>query len=325
MAEDVQLQENHPDRYTVVKGDTLWGISGKFLKDPWQWPKVWKMNRAEIKNPHLIYPGDTIVLDMTGGSPQLRLLRETVILEPGVREEALEKAAIPTISLYNIAAFLSQPLVIENHALNDAPVIVGHQESRIVLSPGTKIYVDRIDDPDRNKYDTFWQVYRNGKVLTDAVTNEPLGTEAFYLGDAQVTQFGEPASAEILRATEEIFDGDRLVAYPEESTNSFVPRAPEDQIFGSIISIYGGVRDAGPYSIVTIDRGSNDGLEDGHVLAIYQGGKTVPDPVVPKSFIKLPDERIGLVMIFRTFERVSYGLIMQASGPVEVLNLVKTP
>ena len=133
-AEDVQLQENHPDRYTVVKGDTLWGIAAKFLKDPWQWPKVWKMNRDEIKNPHRIYPGDTIVLDTSGGSPELHLVHGTVTLEPGIRVEELQKAAVPTISLYVISPFLSQPLVIENNQLDNTPVIIGGPENRVVLS-----------------------------------------------------------------------------------------------------------------------------------------------------------------------------------------------
>jgi len=360
-AEDVQLQENHPDRYVVVKGDTLWGISGKFLKDPWQWPKVWKMNRTEIKNPHRIYPGDTIVLDMSSGSPQLRLLRETVTLEPGIRVEALEKAAVPTISPYIIAPFLSQPLVIENDALNDAPSIIGGQENRVVLSPGVKIYVNKINE-DKG---VFWQVYRNGKVLTDAITKEVLGTEAFYLGDAKVTNYGEPASAEIVRAKEEIFKGDKLVAAPEESTASFIPRAPDDPIVGSIISIYGGVSETATNSIVTVDRGSSDGLEVGHVLAIYREGKIIRNTNTAKSgqphywektknpphrwgepsknlsasdkkseetvaeldptLIKLPNERVGLLMIFRTFDRVSYGLVMQASESINVLDLVQTP
>src|SRR5664279_4167191 len=210
------------------------------------------MNRTEIKNPHRIYPGDIIVLDMSSGSPQLRLLHETVVLEPGIREEALEKAAVPTISPYIIGPFLSQPLVIENDELNDAPVIIDGQENRLVLSPGVKVYVDRIDD-DKGP---FWQVYRNGKVLVDAITKEVLGTEAFYLGDAKVTNYGEPASAEIVRAKEEIFKGDKLVPAPEESTISFIPRAPDDQITGSIISIYSGVGETATNSIVTIDRGS---------------------------------------------------------------------
>jgi hypothetical protein len=361
-ADDVQLQENHPDRHVVVKGDTLWGISGKFLKDPWQWPKVWKMNRDQIKNPHLIYPGDVIALDMSSGSPQLRLLRETVTLEPGIREEALEKAAVPTISPYIIAPFLSQPLVIENGVLNDAPIIIGGQENRVVLSPGVKIYVDKIDE-DKG---TFWQVYRSGKELVDPITKEVLGTEAIYLGDAKVTNYGEPASAEIVRAKEEIFKGDKLVAATEESTASFIPRAPEEQIAGQILSIYSGVAEAGANAIVTLNRGSSDGLEEGHVLAIYREGKIIRNSIPTKgeqpyhwektknppyrwgkpsnnnssasdkkpegpvveldpTLIKLPSERVGLLMIFRIFDRVSYGLIMQASEPVNVLDLVQTP
>ena len=362
-AEDVQLQENHPDRYVVVKGDTLWGISGKFLKDPWQWPKVWKMNRDQIKNPHLIYPGDVIALDMSSGSPELRLLRETVTLEPNVREEALEKAAVPTISPYIIAPFLSQPLVIENGVLNgDAPSIIGGQENRVVLSPGVKIYVDKVDE----EKGAFWQVYRNGKELVDPITKEVLGTEAIYLGDANVTKYGEPASAEIVRAKEEIFKGDKLVAAPEESTASFIPRAPEEQIAGQILSIYSGVAEAGANAIVTLNRGSSGGLEVGHVLAIYREGKIIRNPNTAKdkqphrwekiknpphrwgepsnnnssapdkkpeetvaeldpALMKLPNERVGLLMIFRTFDRVSYGLVMQASEPINVSDLVQTP
>lgn len=361
VAEDVQLQENHPDRYTVIKGDTLWGISGKFLKDPWLWPKVWKMNRAEIKNPHRIYPGDVIVLDVSSGSPELRVLHETVTLEPGIRVEELEKAAIPTISLYVISPFLSQPLVIENDELNEAPIIIGGPENRLVLSPGVKVYANKIEE-DKG---AFWQIYRNGKVLTDAVTKEVLGTEAFYLGDARVLNYGEPASVEVVRAKEEIFKGDKLIPAPEESTASFVPRAPDDEISGSIISIYAGVGESGTNSIVTIDRGSNDGLEAGHVLAIYRKGKFVRNQISVKgkqlphrwekdkslpynweeseknqsapekksegpevtdpAITKLPNERVGLVMIFRTFDRVSYGLVMQASEPINVLDLVQTP
>ncbi len=357
LADDVELRQNHPDRHVVVKGDTLWGISGKFLKDPWQWPKVWKLNRAEIKNPHRIYPGDVIALDMSSGSPQLRLIRETVMLEPTVREEALAKTAVPTISLAVISPFLSQPLVIENNALDDAATIIGGQENRVVLSPGVKIYVDKIEEGTS----TAWQVYRNGKVLVDPATKEVLGTEAIYLGDADITNYGEPATAEIIRAKEEIFKGDKLVAAPEETTASFIPHAPDDQITGNIISIYAhvGIGESSTNSIVTIDRGSDDGLEDGHVLAIYQKGGVVRDPKAasnhnklkelnvktkrredgqweinfpkedpskaPPGFIKLPNERVGLLMIFRTFARVSYGLIMQATEPVSVLDSVQTP
>lgn len=374
MADVVQLQDNHPDRYVVVKGDTLWGISGKFLKDPWKWPQVWKMNRAEIKNPHRIYPGDVVVLDTSSGQPKLSLLHENVVLQPGIREEALEKEAVPTIAPNVIAPFLSQPLVIENGELDDSPIIVAGQEDRVALSPGTRIYINRIDEGEG----LLWHVYRPGNALIDPETSESLGVEAVYLGDAKVTRYGVPASGEVVRAKEEIFTRDKLVAAPDVIQNSFVPRAPDEQINGLIMSIYSGVNQAGPNSIVTINRGSKDGLEEGHVLSINRAGafisknprnkksaekfplkefrfkdtqpkdepsadekaKSVEAKPVEKAkpavdpkndlandatLIKLPDERIGLLMVFRTFERVSYALVMQASEPVNVLDLVKTP
>jgi len=327
-ADDLQLQENHPDRYVVVKGDTLWGISGKFLKDPWKWPKIWKMNRQQIKNPHWIYPGDVIVLDTSSGHPELRLLRETVTLQPGIREEPLEKQPIPTIAPNVISPFLSQPLVIENDALDGAPTIIAGQENRVVLSPGVKVYVSKINEGDG----LLWHVYRNGKTLTDPTTGEVLGVEAFYLGDAKVSKYGEPATAEIVTAKEEIFKDDKLVAATETPFTSFVPRAPDGQVEGSIIANYSGVNEAGPNSVVTINRGKNDGLEEGHVLAIYRNGQLIKNPQEKKSGddnipaeIKLPNERIGLLMVFRTFERVSYALIMQASEPVNILDIVQTP
>lgn len=358
VADDVQLQADHPDRYVVVKGDTLWGIAGKFLKDPWLWPKVWQMNREEIKNPHWIYPGDVIVLDTSNGETRLRLLRETVTLQPGVREEPLAKEPIPTIAPNIIAPFLSQPLVIEEGQLADAPTIIAAQENRVALSPGVRIYVSKIDEGEG----ALWNIYRPGKTLVDPDTRETLGIEAIYLGDARVTKYGEPASADIVRAKEEIFTKDKLVPAPEMLQASFVPRAPEGDIKGRIISVYGGVAEAGRGAIVTLNRGAVDGLEEGHVLAIYREGRIIPRPgseaakkadhfkdynyvtrptvkapelageaqpptpaELDPSLIKLPDERIGLLMVFRTFDQVAYALIMQAAEPVNVLDLIQTP
>lgn len=331
-AQDVQLQSDHPDRHVVVKGDTLWDISAKFLKDPWLWPKVWKMNREQIKNPHLIYPGDVVVLDLSGGDPQLRLLRETVTLEPGIRIEELEKEAVATIAPNIIEPFLSQPLIIENDELDNAPGIVGAQENRVVLSQGVRIYIDDIQE----QQGRFWNVYRTGKVFTDPVTKEVLGTEAIHLGTANITRFGAPATAEIAKANQEIFKGDKLVVAPEELSKSFVPRAPDSEIQGQILSIYGSVNEAGRNSIVSINRGSIDGMEPGHVLAVYREGNLAKNPAYAKAKdkdddttvvekIKLPNERVGLVMVFRTFDRISYGLIMQASEPVNALDIVQTP
>jgi LysM repeat protein len=365
-AEDIQLQKNHPDRYTVVKGDTLWGISGKFLKDPWKWPKVWKMNRAEIKNPHLIYPGDVVALDTSGGSPQLRLLRETVTLEPGIREEPLAKEAIQTISPSVITPFLSQPLLIENGKLDNAPRIIAGPDNRLALSPGNRVYVNGIKEGEGAN----WSIYRAGEQLTDPDTKEVLGTEAIYLGDANITRYGTPATGEIVRAKEEIFTKDRLVVSPDTFQSSFVPHAPEKQINGRIIRIYGGVAEGGPNTVVSINRGKKDGLEEGHVLAINRYGNVIKDPeyqapksnqVVPEEKklkelnfdvytdgngkkivnfekepvqtqvklepgqVKLPDERVGLLMIFRTFDKVSYGLIMNSTDAVYTLDSVQTP
>lgn len=366
IADEVQLQKNHPDRHIVVKGDTLWGISGKFLKDPWQWPKVWRMNRDQIKNPHLIYPGDVVMLDTSSGSPQLKLLRETVTLEPGVRIEELEKEAIFTIAPNIITPFLSQPLLIENGKLDSAPRIIAAQDDRVILSPGTRIYINDIKENEG----IHWNIYRPGEKLIDPDTNEVLGTEAIYLGDADIARFGEPATGDIVRAKEEIFAKDRLVASPDEFKGSFVPRAPETEINGRIMRIYGGVAEAGPNNVVSINRGKEDGLEEGHVLAINRFGRVIQDPeykksdadkVVPEEKklkelnfdvetdadgkkivnfakeprqtqvalapgqVKLPDERVGMLMVFRTFDRVSYGLIMNASNPIYTLDAVQTP
>ena len=362
-AQEVSLKENHPDRHVVVKGDTLWGISAKFLKDPWQWPNVWKLNRAQIKNPHLIYPGDVVFLDLSSGKPQLKLLRETVTLEPGVVIEPLEKSAISTIPLNVIAPFLSQPLIIEKDQLLTSPRIIAGQDDRVVLSPGTRVYINKIEEGDGIN----WFVYRPAGNLLDPDTNEVLGVEATYLGDAKITKYGAPASADITKAKEEIFTKDRLVPSNDDVITNFVPHAPETVISGRIINIYGGVADAGPESIVSISRGSADGIEVGHVLAINRYGRIIKDPEAPKEndakpklnelnfdiqrdadgkaivnfkkepakatteltlepgMVKLPDERIGLLMVFRVFERVSYALVMQATQPINTLDSVNTP
>jgi hypothetical protein len=341
MADDIQLQENHPDRHVVVKGDTLWGISAKFLKNPWLWPKVWQMNRTEIKNPHLIYPGDVVVLDYSNGQPQLRLLKQTVTLSPGIREEALNKEAVPTISPNVIEPFLSKPLIVENDDLKRAVSIVAGEENRLVLSEGIKVYADKIDE----NAGLFWQVYREGKPLVDPIAKKTLGIEAIYLGDAKVTRYGEPATLEIQRAKQEILAGDKLLVTPETSSTNFVPRAPENEVEGRILSIYGGIAEAGNNAIVTLNLGKSDGMEPGHVLAIYRNGKLIKksadkikelkqsdsykdlskDARRALESIKLPNERVGLLMIFRTFDKVSYALVLQADQPVNVLDLVQKP
>ena len=354
-ADDLQLQDNHPDRYTVVKGDTLWAISGKFLKDPWRWPEIWKMNRDQIKNPHWIYPGDVVVLDTSGTQPELRLLRETVTLEPKTVIEPLEKAPIPTISPAVIGPFLSQPLLVEVNQFAEAPTIVGEPEGRLILGSEYQAYVSAIDESDRLN----WQIFRPGNTLIDPETKQVMGHEAVYLGDAKVLRFGEPATIYITRSKMEINIGDKVIPTNDTLSNNFIPHAPDQLVMGSIMSAYGDGKEISRNSIVTLNRGSAEGLESGNVLAVYSIGTLVPNPkyhydpkdhipelnvdvskdaegkpVVnlrnepeqePRKFIQLPDERVGLVMVFRTFEHVSYALVMESLRPIHLNDLVRTP
>lgn len=362
-ADVIQLRNNHPDRYVVKKGDTLWDISARFLKDPWLWPQVWKMNREQIHNPHRIYPGDMVALDLSGATPQLRLIRGTVKLQPGTRVEDLKKEAIKTISPSVIAPFLSQPLVIDKDALEDAPKIIAAEDGRLLMAPNMHVYVNKIEEADGLN----WQVFRPGKELVDPDTKEILGLETVYLGEARARNYGEPATILITHVKADITAGDRLIKPDETSLSAFVPHAPENDIQGRIISTYMGPNDVGRHSIVAINRGSSDGLEQGHVLAIYTEGKKLhPEARKPGARegyvnlesnddgtlkrdeegrvqtrlgtrrvdgkfepepkeIKLPDERNGLMMIFRTFDHVSYGLIMQSERSISVSDIVVTP
>ncbi|MDP2152757.1 MAG: LysM peptidoglycan-binding domain-containing protein [Methylotenera sp.] len=370
-AQVIALKEGHPDRHVVVKGDTLWWISARFLKDPWLWPKVWQLNRSQIKTPHLIYPGDVIVLDLSSGQPQLKLLRQTITLEPGVVVEPLDQAAISTIPLNVITPFLSQPLIIEKDQLADSPRIIAGPDNRVVLSTGTRVYINNIEEAS----DLNWFIYRPGDALIDPDSKEVLGVEATYLGDLSVKKFGNPATAQIVKAKEEIFVKDRLVPSGDEVITNFTPRAPETPIKGRLLRIYGGLAEAGPESIVSINRGSQDGVEVGHVLAISRYGRIIKDPEPTKTdkekvakaeadakpklkelnfdvssgedgkpivnfekkknesttlalepgYVKLPDERVGLMMVFRVFDRISYGLVMQANEPINTLDSIHNP
>jgi len=325
-ATEISLQDRHPDRHIVVKGDTLWGIAGKFLKEPWRWPEIWKMNRQQIKNPHRIYPGDMIVLDMSSGSPELRLVKgsETVKLSPRVRVETAESNAIPSIPLAAIGPFLSKPLVIAEGALEKAPYIISTEENRVILGAGNSAYVQSVMEGGALN----WQIYRPGKALVDPDSNEILGYEASYLGDARISRFGAPATIVITKSIQEINNGDRLVEMKDEPTISYVPHSPGKTFSGRVISAYSGVAEVGKGSIVTINKGDLDGLEIGHVLALYRHGRSIArgthDDTSPE-IVRLPDERYGLVFVFRVFNKLSYALVMQSGRPVQMLDDVRTP
>ncbi|MDB5807116.1 MAG: peptidoglycan-binding lysin protein [Betaproteobacteria bacterium] len=321
-----QLATTAPDRYTVVKGDTLWGIASRFLKDPYRWPDVWEPNKDRVKNPHWIFPGDVLVLDRSGKSPRIRLA--TVKVEPRIRTDELG-LAIASIPSGVIEPFLSRPLVVEAGGLANAPKIVAAQEGHVYMARGDLAYVTGDVDPQIPN----WSIYRPGQALIDPDTKENLGYEAVFLGSAKVERRTTPITMRISDSKLEIGTGDRIVPTTRAELVDYVPRAPAKDIAGKVISIYNGnsVSEAGSMQIVTVSRGARDGLERGHVLALWSYGPTVADRSnifdrsAAKNTVKLPDERNGLVFIFRVFDKVSYGLVMTATIPVRIGDVAQKP
>jgi hypothetical protein len=332
-ADELALAENAPDRYVVVKGDTLWDISARFLRDPWRWPDIWGLNKDQIKNPHWIYPGDVILLDFTGMSPRLRLQgvdgatdwRLMVTrLSPSIRMQDLASSAIPSIPVEAIAPFLSKPLVIGERELDASPILVAGQENRVVLSAGDTAYVKGVVYEDG----TEWNIYRPGRNLVDPDTRELLGREAMYLGELKVGQFGDVSRVAITKSVLEIAPGDRLVKIVPTPMLPFIPRAPSKSIKGKVIAApNSSVTEIGPQMVVVLNRGARDGLETGNVLVLYRNLPMVrpAGATDPKERIKLPAERYGVVFVFRVFEKVSYALVMHTTRPVNLFDAVQTP
>jgi hypothetical protein len=338
---DLQVKESAPDRYVVQKGDTLWGIATKFLKDQWRWPEIWRMNQEQIRNPHRISPGDVLVLDRSVSPPQLRISEtasggggstatgtDTLKLSPRVYSEALTAEAIPTISPKSIEPFLTQPLVIEEGGLDKAPRVIATEENRVNVGAGSVAYVSGVGDSTT----ALWQLYRPGQPLIDPDSQKTLGFEAVYLGTAKVARNGEPATMQILSTKLEISAGDRLIPAPPPTMPLYVPHAPSSKIGGRIIGLYAALTTSsgGRDSIISINRGKRDGLEVGHVLAIYRNVTIYDQKDYLKSRenspkIQLPPERYGLVFIFRTFDAVSYALVMESTRPVQSGDIVQTP
>jgi LysM repeat protein len=328
----VVLAKDAPDRHVVVRGDTLWDISAKFLATPWKWPEVWQMNRDQIRNPHLIYPGDVVYLDKSGANPRLRLGKavgngEVVAvgpnkLEPMVRSEPIDRAPIPTISSQAIEAFLNRPLIVEENGLNSAPRIIGGSEARLYLSSGDKVYVRGFAKPAELGSD--WHIYRPAKPLLDPDTRKPLAYEAIYVGSAKFEKAGDPATMRVTGMQEEIGEGDRLVLAERAKSFNYSPKPPEKPVTGKILSIYKGVSQAGKNSVIAMSAGKADGIDVGTVLVIKQVGRLVTDRQTSEK-LRLPDESIGHVLIFRTFDKISYGLIMDGSGFPVVGDKVTNP
>ena len=333
LADDISqhLKPGHPDVYTVVKGDTLWDISGTFLSKPWLWPEIWQIN-PQIENPHLIYPGDQIALVYVDGQPRLQLTRgdagrtvrltpsDTVSLKPQIRATPLE-SAIPTISLDAIQGFLVQNRVVEPALLDAAPYVVEGEAERLVLGAGDRVYVRGTLDENES-----YSIVRRGPLYVDPETEEILGREATYIGLGQaVAQDPDIATLSVNSTREEVQIGDRILPTEERRVAAnFFPSAPQGQIEGQIISVFSGVTQVGQYDVVVINRGERENIEVGNVLAIYKRGSLARDRIA-NELIRLPSERAGLMMIFRTFEKLSYGLVLTADRALAVNDEVRNP
>ena len=325
-----ELAPNAPDSYTVKPRDTLWDISKLFLKSPWRWPELWGMNLEQIRNPHLIYPGQLLVLDKSNGRARLKLATpmgadQSGKLSPRIRATELGNGGIPSIPFHLIEPFLNEAVIFERNELEAAPRIVATQEGRAMLSRGELAYVRGELANERE-----FRIFREPRPLLDPSTRELLGYEANYVGTAEYTRLGEnrtsaAGKAEIVPATftvttirQEAGVGDRLAVVPPRELANYAPHAPQGPMGGQIVSLYGDALTAGQNQIVALNRGSDEGMERGHVLALWRDGASVIDRTdANRPTIKLPDERHGVLFVFRVFKRMSYALILSVQDPVK--------
>jgi hypothetical protein len=386
-ADELTINPEHPETYTVVKGDTLWDISARFLQQPWRWSEIWNVN-PQIENPHLIYPGDVVSLSYQDGKPVLNVNRtgeivsgRNVKLSPTIR--SLDNTeAIPTIPIDAIQQFLKRPIVLDNDEMDDWPYVVSSYDEHLIATTGNTIYVRGIDE---NADVTSYSIYRKGPAYTNPKKDkdnagEVLGYEAIYVGDAVLQKKGDPASALVTKVDREILIGDRLIPQSDEDVSTeFYPGSTSSEVEGNILSVVDGVSQIGQYQVVVVNVGQEQGVEAGNVLGIYQSGYVVKDTIGPNSEkspakkeaeraqqleqiegdvsktlarmehaiedgidsfnntfptiankqakseeITLPEEYVGVVMVFRTFEKVSYALVMETQGAVHVSDTVRS-
>ena len=323
LADVVKLKADHPDRYVVVKGDTLWDISARFLQNPWKWPEIWNVN-TQIKNPHLIYPGDVIALTWKNGVPSLEIQRgrQTVKLSPSARESRIE-SAIPTIPVDAIRQFMNSNRIVGKDEIDNAAYILSFSSEHLIGGEGIEVFVRNRNKDDKT---SRYEVLRSNKPFVDPDSGEVIGYEALYLGDSEMQVEGDPARFMLTQTRREVLKGDRMLPVKDEAIHHYyTPRSPEKDISGRIISVVDGVNQIGSFQVVALNKGETDGLNAGNVLAIYQTGEIVRDTISGEEAVQLPNERAGLLMVFRTYERVSYALVMEAIKPIHVLDTVVNP
>lgn len=359
------VKADHPDSYTVVKGDTLWDIAGRFLEKPWRWPEIWEVN-PQVENPHLIYPGDVISLVYRDGKPTLSVARSGarsryVKLTPEIRSSP-QDTAIPAIPIEVIRPFLSQQLVVSKDDMDGWPYIVASYDQHLIAGAGNKIYVRGLPDDHQTRYSVYRRgpayvvpddidkarqernLTTTGKYSDSLPQGEVLGYQALHVGEAVIERGGDPATAKLLSTEREVFIGDRLVPQSDSlGSGDYIPKIPEQEIDGYVISVIDGVASIGNYQIVVLSVGTNQGLENGSVVAIYQSGDVVRDKVIARQrakevgapwldyfgqidsqpeYVELPSEFAGVVMVFRPFEEVSYGLVMRTERTIHLYDTV---
>lgn len=342
-----ELAPNAPDTYVVKRGDTLWDISKMYLKSPWRWPELWGMNLKALPNPHLIFPGQTLYLDKTDGYAKLRTTptaggSDTVRLSPRTRNDSVASLALPTLKTHLIAPFLVEPLVVDAATIEKAPRLVATPDQRVLMATGDRVYARSTEGGPKLSTQAgqprSYRIFRDAIALKDPVTGEVLGYEARYLGNAELarsetteeTSDGKgnfkqepvPATVDITANKEEIRAGDRMLPEPARGFKNYIPHEPQTNVNARVVSIYGSspIAMAGQHQVVAINMGSAQGMEPGHVLTLLTQGDRVKDATADgnRDTIKLPSEHNGLAMVFLTFERVSYALLLEVRTGVRV-------
>jgi len=328
----VAVNPNAPDSYVVKRGDTLWGIAKVFLRDPWFWPEIWQVN-PQVQNPHLIYPGDTLRLVYIDGRPTIQLQRgDSARVVPRIRSQAFE-GAVTTIPYETVAAFMSKPTVLAKEQIKDAPYVLSTRNSHLVMADGDTVYARGFSAP--AALGTHYNVVRVGEALRDPDDDKIVGYDGIFTGAGHVTRSGDPATIIMTESARETEVGDKLFAGGVDVPLDFIPSAPKTKTDGRIMAVSNGVSVIGQYEVVVINRGAADGLAPGNVLAVFQAGEVIHD-TANKGFlnggsrllspkVQLPDERTGTFMVFKTFDHMSYGLIMEATNVIRVADRVENP
>jgi hypothetical protein len=318
--EPVPLAEGHPDEYVVQVGDTLWDIAETFLKDPWYWPEIWYIN-PDIENPHLIYPGDVLGLVYIDGQPRITNVRaSTYRLSPQARVTPLTEA-VSSIPYEDVQAFLSSGVILEKSQADSLPYLLATRGDHLIASAGNEIYVRGIT---QDALGSRYNVVHVGEPLYDPDDNRLIGYQGIPVGEGVLRRGGDPSTVALTDTTQEAVPGDRLIPASVDIPLNFFPRAPSSQIDGRIVSVVGGVTLIGQYMVVVLNRGSNDGLSVGDVLTVFQAGETIDDRFGGGS-VTLPEEDAGTLMVFKTYDRISYGLVMEATQAIHVHDAVRNP